>query len=510
MCSTGGMSREARACGRTSPTTCCGCRWQSPCMWSAPADQAVLQEVLPFLSGGQVPEGREDLYETPSSGPAHASVYEHGARAIDHSLRTGVHGLPLMGTGDWNDGMNRVGDQGRGESVWLAWFLCEVVRVYVPLAQAHGEHERAQRWLSARAGWVQALEAQAWDGAWYRRAFFDDGSPLGAAANPEARIDLIAQAWAVLSAAGDPARARQAMASADDELFDGEARLARLLWPPLQHAQPSAGYIQAYPPGVRENGGQYNHGAVWALMAHAQLGHAGAAWRYFQALSPAHRWAHPQLGPQYAIEPYVMAGDVYTAEPYIGRGGWSWYTGSAGWLLRAGLEQMLGVTVVRQHLVLRPCLPPHWPQATVTPATAFRPGQPAPHPHAGGSDALQRCPAPACRGAGAAARRGSLATGRGGRRHRVGVGGTRPPMPAAAMTPAAALAPSHGPLSARRPQGTARDQDAAGQGGQGFALGPHQVRGTSRCARSRSSRPPARRPGRPGPMRTGAATASAP
>ena len=220
-------------------------------------------------------------------------------------------------------------------------------------------------WEQARNGWIDALESEGWDGSWYRRAFFDDGSVLGSASNVEGRIDLIAQAWAVLSAAANPVRARTAMQQADQHLFDHKHLVMRLLTPPLQHAQPSAGYIQAYPPGVRENAGQYNHGAVWGLMAFARLGQAGAAWRAFQGISPAHRWQHNGLGETYALEPYVVAADVYTVEPYAGRGGWSWYTGSAAWLLRASLEHFCGLKLRAGTLALEPCLPPHWPQATL-------------------------------------------------------------------------------------------------------------------------------------------------
>ena len=221
-------------------------------------------------------------------------------------------------------------------------------------------------WEQARNGWIDALESDGWDGSWYRRAFFDDGSVLGSASNVEGRIDLIAQAWAVLSAAANPVRARTAMQQADQHLFDHKHQVMRLLTPPLQHAQPSAGYIQAYPPGVRENAGQYNHGAVWGLMAFARLGQAGAAWRAFQGISPAHRWQHNGLGETYALEPYVVAADVYTVEPYAGRGGCSWYTGSSGWLMRAGLESLCGIVLKQDVLHIEPCLPPHWQETSVT------------------------------------------------------------------------------------------------------------------------------------------------
>ncbi len=331
-------------------------------------DHALLDVCVPFLQGQPVPEGQEDLYETPGISTEQATLYEHAARAIDHSLRLGVHGLPLFGTGDWNDGMNRVGQGGRGESVWLAWFLCSVVDGMLPLAQQRGDQTRVQAWANARQGWQAALDDAGWDGQWYRRGFFDDGSPLGSAANAECQIDLIAQAWAVLSGAGQPERARHAMASAQQRLIDDQQGVVRLLDPPLQHAQPNAGYIQSYPPGVRENGGQYNHAGVWALMALAQLGQADAAWRVYTLLSPAHRWsdaAAPARGVRYALEPYVMAGDVYTQPPWVGRGGWSWYTGSAGWLARAGVESVCGVVLEDGQLTVRPALPSHWPEASV-------------------------------------------------------------------------------------------------------------------------------------------------
>ena len=348
-------------------------------------DASLLDEVVPFIEAGPIPDGAEDAYTTPTVSAQSASVYEHAARTIDRSLRVGVHGLPLMGTGDWNDGMNRVGHGGRGESVWLAWFLCRLVADFAPLARARGDGPRAQRWEAAAAGWQAALMGPAWDGQWFKRAFFDDGQPLGSHANTEARIDLIAQCWSVLSGVAPPALQRIAMAAVQEHLVDTDAGLIRLLNPPLQHAQPSAGYIQAYPPGVRENGGQYSHAAVWALMAQAQL-HARAqhqgqtfgataaldtadadtAYRSFTWLSPAHRASHPEHGAAYGIEPYAMAGDVYSQPPYVGRGGWSWYTGAAAWLHRAAVESIFGLQLQARSLQFTPCLPLHWPQAELS------------------------------------------------------------------------------------------------------------------------------------------------
>ncbi len=325
------------------------------------ADRSVLDEIVPFIDGPGIPDGAEDAYYAPQVSSRIATVYEHAARAIDHSLATGAHGLPLMGTGDWNDGMNRVGHEGRGESVWLAWFLCSVVERFAPIADARGERERAVRWQAARRGWIAALHGAGWDGAWFRRAFFDDGTPLGSSANDECRIDLIAQAWSVLSGASDAAHTVPALAAMKAELHDQPAGLMRLLHPPLARSNPSPGYIQAYPPGVRENGGQYAHAAVWALMAQALSGDTEAAWQSFEGLSPAHRSRHPDRGPLYELEPYVMAGDVYGAAPYVGRGGWSWYTGSAAWLHRAAVETLLGLAVRGDRLSLTPRVPAHWP-----------------------------------------------------------------------------------------------------------------------------------------------------
>jgi cyclic beta-1,2-glucan synthetase len=325
-------------------------------------DTALADEQLPFIEGRAVPEGAEDIYETPLVSTETASLYEHAARSIDVSLPVGAHGLPLFGTGDWNDGMNRVGAEGRGESVWMGFFLCAVIDALRPMAIARGEQARAERWQQARDKLSAALDANAWDGEWYRRGWFDDGSVLGTHTASECRIDLIVQAWAVLTGATQPERAAQALDSAWRELHDRDAHLLRLLWPPLKDHEPEAGYIQAYPGGVRENGGQYNHAATWALMASAQLGQADRAWAAFTAISPAHRGAH---GAVYGLEPFAVAGDIETAQPHAGRGGWSWYTGAAGWLLRAAVESICGVRLNHGELRVQPCLPPHWSQARV-------------------------------------------------------------------------------------------------------------------------------------------------
>ena len=346
----------------------------------ATGDTALLDQPVSFIEGPAITAGAEDAYDTPSVSPQLATVYEHGALAIDKSLAVGVHGLPLMGSGDWNDGMNRVGIEGRGESVWLGWFLYRLVVDFAPFARQRGEEARALKWEQTAATWKTALLGPAWDGQWFKRAFFDDGQPLGSHENAEARIDLIAQTWSVLSGAAPFNRQAMALAAVEAHLVDHDAGLIRLLDPPLVKAIPSAGYILAYPPGVRENGGQYTHAGVWALMAQAshavqhgnaadagELGEAGdSAYRYFTYLSPAHRARHPRYGAAYGIEPYVVAGDVYSQPPYVGRGGWSWYTGAAAWLHRAAVESIFGLHQNAETVSFTPCLPSHWTQAELS------------------------------------------------------------------------------------------------------------------------------------------------
>jgi cellobiose phosphorylase len=323
---------------------------------------ALLDEHVPFLRGAAVPPEREDVYETPAVSEETASLFEHGARAIDHSLRTGLgtHGLPLMGTGDWNDGMNRVGFEGRGESVWLAWFLCRVIDDYVPLAAQRREIARVRRWRQARGALAAALEREAWDGRWYRRAYFDDGTPLGSSSNDECQIDSISQSWAVISKGGDPLRARRAMAAVDQRLVRRDAQLIQLLDPPFDKSDLEPGYIKGYIPGVRENGGQYTHAAIWTTMAFAMLGDTERAWEFFAMLNPVHHGSTADAIERYKVEPYVMCADIYGVPPHTGRGGWTWYTGAAGWMYRLTVETLLGLQLEVDHLRIAPCIPAHW------------------------------------------------------------------------------------------------------------------------------------------------------
>jgi cyclic beta-1,2-glucan synthetase len=329
-------------------------------------DVAVLDEAIPFLEGQAIPEGHEDAYFEATVSEPKATLYEHAARALDCSLALGSHGLPLMGTGDWNDGLNRVGHEGKGESVWLAWFLHTNLREWAKLAAARGETTRAKTWRTHLRKLKHALEHEAWDGDWYLRAFFDDGSPLGSAQNSECRIDAIAQSWAVLSGAAEPARASRAMAAVEQHLVRRGDGLVLLFTPPFEHTEQDPGYIKGYLPGIRENGGQYTHAAIWTTLAFAALGEGDKVAELLAILNPIHQTETRAGVYRYKVEPYVVAADVYGEPPHVGRGGWSWYTGSAGWLYRAGLEGLLGFHLRGPHLTIDPCIPKLWPRFEMT------------------------------------------------------------------------------------------------------------------------------------------------
>jgi cellobiose phosphorylase len=324
------------------------------------ADWGVLDEPVPFLEGRPLKPDEESDYDLPHRSDTLGTLYEHGVRAIERGLNFGAHGLPLMGGGDWNDGFNRVGRAGRGESVWLGFFLYDVLRQFAPLARAHRDPAFADRCEEAARTLQANLEREAWDGAWYRRAWFDHGEPLGAATSVACQIDSLPQSWAVISGAGDPARTRQAMQSVDERLVRRSAGLIQLFDPPFDHSTLDPGYIQGYIPGVRENGGQYTHGAVWTVLAFALLGDTERAWELFGLLNPVHHGSTPAQIAVYKVEPYVVAADVYAVPPHTGRGGWTWYTGSAGWMYRVLLETLLGVSREGDHLRLAPRMPQAW------------------------------------------------------------------------------------------------------------------------------------------------------
>ncbi len=325
-------------------------------------DAAVLDEYVPFLSMRALAPDEHEVYDLPFVTDEHGTVYEHCLRALRRACTVGAHGLPLIGGGDWNDGMNRVGVEGRGESVWLAWFLIATLRAFAEQADARGERDVATEFRDRAAAYVEAVEQHGWDGAWYRRAYFDDGTPLGAAENQECRIDSIAQSWSVLSGAGDPLRQASAMQSLADHLIREEDGLMVLLTPPFNHTTQDPGYIKGYLPGVRENGAQYTHAALWAVLATAMRGDGERAFSLFQLINPLLHSRTAEEVATYKVEPYVIAADVYTADGQIGRGGWTWYTGSASWMYRVGLEGILGLERRGETLIIAPRAPASWPE----------------------------------------------------------------------------------------------------------------------------------------------------
>ena len=326
----------------------------------ATGDTGVLDEQVHFLEGRELNPEEESYYDQPQRSTEAATLYGHCVRSLEHGLRFGAHQLPLIGSGDWNDGMNLVGRGGKGESVWLGWFLYENLSLFANLARARNDDEFARDCEQHAEQLRKNVEANAWDGAWYRRAYFDDGTPLGSSLNEECQIDSISQSWAVISGGGDAIRARQAMAAVDERLVRRDARLIQLLTPPFDTSALEPGYIKGYVPGVRENGGQYTHAAIWATMAFAMMGDRTRAWELCSMLNPVHHGSDPERIEVYKVEPYVMSADIYAAPPHTGRGGWTWYTGAAGWMYRLIVETLLGVHLDVDKLRLRPCIPDDW------------------------------------------------------------------------------------------------------------------------------------------------------
>jgi cyclic beta-1,2-glucan synthetase len=323
-------------------------------------DRAILSESVSFLDAPLLKSDQDDSFTVPKISPSSATLYEHCIRAIDHALPLGAHGLPLIGSGDWNDGMNRVGQGGKGESVWLGWFLYKVIEDFLPFCDDFEADDKREEYTTHLEKLKRALNSDGWDGEWYRRAYFDDGTPLGSAANEECKIDGIAQTWSVLSGAGEPAKAALAMKMMRRLLVRKESKIVLVLTPPFDKSTIDPGYIKGYLPGVRENGGQYTHAATWGIIASAETGDGDAAFELFSMLNPLNHSRTQPEAERYKLEPYVISGDVYSGAPYEGRGGWSWYTGSAAWYYRAGLESILGLRLRGSKLRFKPCIPKSW------------------------------------------------------------------------------------------------------------------------------------------------------
>jgi cyclic beta-1,2-glucan synthetase len=323
-------------------------------------DHGLLDEKRPFLEAPPLLPGQLEVYAPAAVSSESATLFEHCLRAIDRGLTAGPHGLPLMGSGDWNDGMNQVGADGRGESVWLGFFLSGLLKSFAPLCDERAELARAARYRAEAARLSDMLQL-AWDGEWYVRAYFDDGTPLGSKRSEQCRIDAVAQSWAVFEGGSPRPRQEQAMDALRSHLIRRDSGLVLLLDPPFDAPRHDPGYIAAYPPGIRENGGQYSHAAVWSVMALARLGNGDEAVELFHMLNPVNHARDRRSAERYKVEPYVLAGDVYAHPEHVGRGGWTWYTGSAGWMYRLGLEEILGLRRRGASFAVEPCLPTAWP-----------------------------------------------------------------------------------------------------------------------------------------------------
>jgi cyclic beta-1,2-glucan synthetase len=332
---------------------------------SLTGDQTLLDEKAPYLKMRLLNADEQELYDLPQVSEKIDTVYDHCVRALRKACTTGEHGLPLMGAGDWNDGMNRVGIHGKGESVWLAWFLVVTLNKFAEHSEEKGDQAAAKEFREQAERYHTAVEDHAWDGAWYRRAYFDDGTPLGSSTSDDCKIDAIAQSWSVISRAGQPDRSDLAMKSLNEHLVREDARLIMLLTPPFNNSQHDPGYIQGYLPGVRENGAQYTHAGLWSVLATALQGDGDRAMHLYQMINPVTHALTADAVSVYKVEPYVVAADVYTAEGHLGRGGWTWYTGSASWLYRVGLEAILGFTKRGETLEIDPCIPSSWKEFSI-------------------------------------------------------------------------------------------------------------------------------------------------
>ena len=332
---------------------------------SVTGDKEILQEETFFIESPILEESEQERYEIPTKSEQIGTVYDHCVRAIDKSLQFGERGLPLIGSGDWNDGMNKVGYKGKGESVWLAWFLATVLKKFIPICEEMKDFKRVDKYNDTLLTLKESVETNAWDGNWYKRAFFDDGTPIGSEENTECSIDSIAQSWSVISQLGDVDRSENALKCVEKHLVNQQEGIIALLTPPFDSTDLDPGYIKAYVPGVRENGGQYTHAATWLIKAFAMLKQGDKAYNLFNLINPINHARTSIECAKYKVEPYVIAADVYTNPQHIGRGGWTWYTGSAGWLYEVGLENILGFKVIKDKLFINPCIPKDWKGYTI-------------------------------------------------------------------------------------------------------------------------------------------------
>ena len=329
-------------------------------------DYSILNEKAPYLEDEPLREGEDERYTIVNNSPTEGTIYEHCIRAIEKGLKFGEHNIPLMGSGDWNDGMSTVGNKGKGESVWLGWFLCDILNDFKDICKYMKDKERLNRYSEMKEFIRENIEKNAWDGGWYRRAYFDDGTPLGSRDNEECQIDSLAESWSLISGAGKNERAVEAMEAVDRNLVREDKGMILLLAPPFEKSSLEPGYIKGYVAGVRENGGQYTHAAVWVILALTKLGLGDKAWKYYNMINPINHSKTELECRTYKVEPYVMAADVYIKEPHGGRGGWSWYTGASGWMYKVGIEDILGLKHVEgKGYKVEPCVPEDWTEYNI-------------------------------------------------------------------------------------------------------------------------------------------------
>lgn len=328
-------------------------------------DFDILQTEIPFVEGNELKITEAERYFQPSVSRETTSLYDHCIRAVENAMRFSDRGLPLIRNGDWNDGMNTVGNQGKGESVWLGWFLYATLQKIMPICVRMGELAKADNYIVVSKNLATAIEQFAWDGSWYRRAFYDNGDPLGSAQNSECKIDSLSQSWSVISGAGDPERIKRAMKSLEENLVCSPDKIIKLLTPPFDDGPQKPGYIKGYTPGVRENGGQYTHAATWVIIAFALLGDGNKALEMFDLINPINHTNTIEECSIYKTEPYVLAADVYGEPPFVGRGGWTWYTGAASWMYKAGIENILGFKKNGDQLIIEPCISKQWPEFSI-------------------------------------------------------------------------------------------------------------------------------------------------